>query len=78
MVTSPAAGKMREGDGGGRGDMDEQPKDCPFCGGEGQQYEGTADEAGERHFVECVQCGARSGIYATEEDALKAWQMRAA
>jgi Lar family restriction alleviation protein len=57
--------------------MSNELKSCPFCGGEGQQYAGEPDEEGERHFVECVQCGVQTGEYADEESALEAWQMRA-
>lgn len=56
-------------------------KPCPFCGGEAKTGYAVADY--NRWGVYCVECGALveveewKGNPDTEENAIKAWNMRA-
>lgn len=66
-----------------------QKKCCPHCGGEANLY--TEYNQGGKYdvFVKCESCGARSGVYISEDypgidnwnneaclDAVKAWNTR--
>ena len=55
--------------------MSEQPKACPFCG-----WGTIVDEAfflPNKHICKCNACGARTQIYPTWKEAVKAWNRRA-
>lgn len=43
---------------------------CPLCGGEADYF--------VPKFIQCINCGARSGYYDTCADARAAWNTRAA
>lgn len=47
---------------------------CPFCGGDAQ----TDFIEGESYLIECYACRAETGIKDSEEDAISAWNRRAA
>ena len=54
-------------------------KPCPFCGSDDVEvfdYPFKEHRALNGCFAHCMACGARSGNYATVEDALKAWNER--
>jgi Lar family restriction alleviation protein len=50
-------------------------KSCPFCGGKAKN--GT-EEYGNDYYkvVECKKCGASSGWYDTDNEAIAAWNKR--
>ena len=53
-------------------------KPCPFCGGEASKvwipYIGGG---GYGNVIECDDCWAKTGYYATEAEAIAAWNTRA-
>lgn len=49
-------------------------KPCPFCGGEARYTEKSRFHIG---WVYCPGCGAASGYYNTEAEAIAAWNTRA-
>lgn len=49
-------------------------KPCPFCGGNATTVE--SDPTGE-FFICCESCKAFVGVYATENEAVAAWNRRA-
>lgn len=53
-------------------------KPCPFCGGEASKvwipYIGGG---GYGNVIECDDCWAKTGYYATEAEAIAAWNARA-
>jgi Lar family restriction alleviation protein len=53
---------------------DTQLLPCPFCGGDAQ----TDFIEGESYLIECYACRAETGIKDSEEDAIAAWNRRAA
>ena len=51
-------------------------KMCPFCNGKAEVIE-TFDEDGDRwQEVECQRCYARTTGWATEDEAIDAWNRR--
>lgn len=46
---------------------------CPFCGGEAY----TVNDGGRYWTVECHDCAAHTGLYATKDFAIAAWNARA-
>lgn len=52
-------------------------KPCPMCGGNGETYNHMPNAMGYEWRVICRECGAESGIYDTEKDAISAWNRRA-
>ena len=53
-------------------------KSCPFCGGCGEiEHEQNEAIGGEDWLhVVCQECGASSGWYLDEQQAISAWNMR--
>lgn len=50
---------------------------CPFCNGTASLDAIISDEPPRiTHFVVCCHCDARSGIYATETEAIAKWNRR--
>lgn len=47
-------------------------KRCPFCGGEGHLW--IYDHDG--WFVDCENCGAKTEIWGTEDEAIERWNRR--
>jgi len=47
-------------------------KPCPFCGGNSEVHVTEA----EYWYVICLECGTISGIYSSEDEAMKAWNRR--
>lgn len=47
-------------------------KRCPFCGGEGHIW--IYDHDG--WYVDCENCGARTEIWGTEDEAIERWNRR--
>ena len=59
----------------------EELKPCPFCDlkivDTLRKVMGEIEMGGIKGvWVECLNCHARSGIYKTEEEAIKAWNQR--
>ncbi len=57
--------------------MDEL-KPCPFCGGEKIRAfkRGVFPLEPVEHFVACWECGAKSGYFKSEEEAIVKWNTR--
>ena len=53
-------------------------KPCPFCGGAAFVGEYRYGDCGETFFVFCTDCQAESHEHYTEEEAVEAWNRRAA
>lgn len=62
----------------GGGCLEVVPDRCPFCGGEADsvcgQYAGTGDDG--RWWCSCLDCEACSWHFATEAEAVAAWNRR--
>ena len=62
--------------------MSDELKSCPFCGSKAviDQYSNTIGQKQiDSHVVECnceYGCGARTGIFFKEKDAIEAWNKR--
>lgn len=59
--------------------MSESLKNCPFCGGKtGDNGPLTFDcqEGATDHQIYCWGCGAQSKLFATEPEAIAAWNRR--
>ena len=50
-------------------------KDCPFCGSDDVDPRESMRET--FHWVLCERCGARTGEFHSEEEAIEAWNRRA-
>ena len=57
--------------------MSEELKPCPFCGGEARECL-THLPAGWFDSIECTKCGASTDGYPPPNDAIAAWNTRAA
>ena len=53
-------------------------KECPFCGGEAKIiYMGPEiTKQDDRWWVECLKCGGHAKRQFSEEEAVRAWNMR--
>ena len=49
--------------------------ECPFCSGDAKPRRICGWELVE-HCVQCTNCGASTGAYETEEQAIEAWNER--
>lgn len=47
-----------------------EPKKCPFCGGEAEV------DGFPLRYVRCKECGAETGAFDSEGEAIKAWNRR--
>lgn len=47
---------------------------CPFCGGRAELQ--PTVQTSFVAWVRCIQCGAESGAYSSNEAAVKAWNQR--
>jgi len=60
--------------------MSDKLKYCPFCGDELVKVKFDEDEPHYLMmgivFIECQNCGAKSGHYHREEEAIAAWNKR--
>ena len=65
--------------------MEEKLKPCPFCGGKAEYHceEHDWSDCGYLStakyydaYVECENCGARTEIFDTKEEAISAWNKR--
>ena len=58
----------------------EELKPCPFCGGDARYNRITYHTviANESHIVFCAKCGASTQKYKTKQEAIAAWNKRAA
>lgn len=57
--------------------MTNELKNCPFCGGEGAQFDGVDRENKKSSSVICLDCGCK--IFRADflrADAIKAWNTR--
>ncbi len=52
-------------------------KPCPFCGGEADCSKNVLHNNQYEWAVECIECGAFTDCFATEEEAIEAWNRRA-
>lgn len=50
--------------------MRDELKRCPFCGGEAEV------DGFPLRYVRCKECGAETGAFDSEEEAIKAWNKR--
>jgi len=50
--------------------MSEELKPCPFCGGHAEHiyYDGSS--------VICASCDVQTQVFATEQEAIEAWNQR--
>ena len=48
---------------------------CPFCGASGDSFV-SVNKSYDNYYVKCFECGARSGVCETEEDAFCVWNTR--
>lgn len=48
-----------------------EPKGCPLCGGDSSAHHHIT-----KWFIQCKRCNCRSGIYNSEQEALRAWNRR--
>jgi Lar family restriction alleviation protein len=51
----------------------ENLKPCPFCGGEAEVFKMASDQL---KMAACIECMAQSRLFLTEDEAIKAWNMR--
>ena len=51
-------------------------KHCPFCQGEARVTGSESIGAINYYYLYCVDCGARTGEYATKKSAIEAWNKR--
>lgn len=57
--------------------MKDELKDCPFCGTDAPDWCDTS--GGDWHYIQCRNCeGATGGYHKSREDAIAAWNRRAA
>lgn len=51
---------------------------CPFCGGEAETLTAESMYGGYLFGIMCNDCRSRGDVYDTEEEAIEAWNTRAA
>lgn len=53
-------------------------KQCPFCDGDWGLFKEKTPESfiKFKYYVECCDCGARTGNCETREEAIEAWNRR--
>ena len=59
--------------------MSDKIKSCPFCGGEGYiKFDDEPCYHGSKgwHFIECINCHAKTDCTASETAAIAAWNNR--
>lgn len=57
--------------------MNEELKNCPFCGGEASLSEGQMGSARAiAYFVECIECAATSDMLFSTVEAIEKWNSR--
>lgn len=52
-------------------------KNCPFCGGEAVSRRRRPDHImNGKYFICCTKCKNKTGYYNSEDEAVKAWNVR--
>ena len=59
----------------GEGTIMDELKPCPFCGGEAEMLGMKVPPP--LPWLRCKSCGAETSVYATEAEAIAAWNTRA-